>query len=78
MPRSYTGEACYFLRRLEAFFLAAFLSRETCFFSRAISRCCLRDLARALFRVRLADARAFFSAEPREAFFAFFRLRFAI
>lgn len=72
----------YFLRRLDflAFFLAAFLNLETCFFSRAISRACLRDLALALFKVRFAAARTFFRAElPLEAFLlAFLRLLFAI
>jgi hypothetical protein len=58
--------------------LAAFLSREICFFNRAICRACWRDLALALLMVRFAVARSFFSAEPLEAFLAFFRLRFAI
>ena len=66
----------YFLRRLEAFFLAAFLRRAFCFFNRPISLCCLRIFALALLASRLAVALAFFNvaAAPPEAFF----LRFAI
>jgi len=73
VPRDTT----YFLRRLlPPFFLAAFFSRPTDFFSRAISRLMRRAFAFALLRFRLAAALTFFNcAEPPEAFF---RLRFAI
>ena len=78
VPRHGMTVRDYFLRRFERFFFAAFLSRVICFFRRAISRCCLRDLAFAFFRFFLADALAFFSAEPLAFLLAFFRLRFAI
>lgn len=75
-PANGYREEPYFLRRLEAFFLACFLSRETCFFSRATSRPNLRPFARALLRFRLAAALTFFNAAALPE--AFFLLRFAI
>src|SRR3972149_5979904 len=76
-PAPAPRDTTYFLRRLlPPFFLAAFFSRPTDFFSRAISRLMRRAFAFALLRFRLAAALTFFNcAEPPEAFF---RLRFAI
>ncbi len=75
-PANGYREEPYFLRRLEAFFFACFLRRETCFFSRAISLPCLRAFARALLVFRLAAALTFFNAAALPE--AFFLLRFAI
>lgn len=75
-PANGYREEPYFLRRLEAFFLACFLSRETCFFSRATSLLCLRMAALALLTFRLCAALTFFIAAAAPE--AFFLLRFAI